>query len=348
MSDTRPLVLMLVGSFTTPDMAALSELYAQGCERALSEHYRFATLHRSPAGAWRVGESVDTVMNRPAMTLPGAMAALRGEPIVAVLPQMFCVPGMTEARALPTLMDLPMIGNSAAVMGIGADKALTRAVMRDAGLNVPTGTVVREGEPRPALPPFPVVVKPVASDNSEGLSLVRGDAQLEIALRRAHSHGDALVETFIPPGRELRCGVIAWNGQLRALRPEEYPVDAKRAPIRRKADKLAKGPSGAMRLVAKTGDAAWIVERDDPVIAPLQDAALRAFRALGCRHYGLFDFRVDADGVPWFLEAGLYCSFSPDSVITAMAAADAISLPELLNSFLPEHARRTFRRIHVA
>ena len=339
---------MLAGSFTTPDMAALSELYARGCEAALSEHFRFTTLHRSPAGAWRVGPDADTIGERPAMTLSGAMAALTGEPIAAVLPQMFCEPGMVEGRSLPALMGLPIVGNTPTVMGVGADKALTRAVMAQAGLNVPAGAVVRDGEPRPALPPFPVVVKPARADNSEGVSLVRGDAQLEIALGRAHRFGDAVVESFIPPGRELRCGVIEWKGRLRALRPEEYPVDPKRKPIRRKADKLAKGAGGAMRLVAKTGDAAWIVERDDPVIPALQEAALRAFRALGCRHYGLFDFRVDPDGVPWFLEAGLYCSFSPDSVITAMASAEAISLPELLNSFLPEGARASIRRIHVA
>jgi D-alanine-D-alanine ligase len=39
-----------------------------------------------------------------------------------------------------------------------------------------------------------------------------------------------------------------------------------------------------------------------------------AHQALGFRQYSLFDFRIDPDGRPWFLEA-VYCSFAPDSVI---------------------------------
>ncbi|MDT7743739.1 MAG: D-alanine-D-alanine ligase, partial [Actinomycetota bacterium] len=42
------------------------------------------------------------------------------------------------------------------------------------------------------------------------------------------------------------------------------------------------------------------------------------------RDYGLFDFRVDPDGRPWFLEAGLYCSFARTSVVVMMAAQGGV------------------------
>ena len=64
------------------------------------------------------------------------------------------------------------------------------------------------------------------------------------------------------------------------------------------------------------------------------DAARRCHVALGCRDYSLFDFRVDPDGRPWFLEAGLYCSFARQSVISMMAAAAGIALDELFASAL--------------
>ncbi len=50
----------------------------------------------------------------------------------------------------------------------------------------------------------------------------------------------------------------------------------------------------------------------------------------------LFDFRLDPQGQPWFLEAGLYCSFSPKSVIASMAKAAGIPLDELLMAALDE------------
>ena len=51
-------------------------------------------------------------------------------------------------------------------------------------------------------------------------------------------------------------------------------------------------------------------------------AALKAFRLLDCRDVARIDFRVDADGVPWFIEANPLPGLSPtsgDLVITARA-----------------------------
>jgi D-alanine-D-alanine ligase len=64
------------------------------------------------------------------------------------------------------------------------------------------------------------------------------------------------------------------------------------------------------------------------------EEARRCHRALGCRHYSLFDFRIDPDGRPWFLEAGLYNSFARRSVIPTMAAAAGTSLPELFSAMV--------------
>ena len=53
-------------------------------------------------------------------------------------------------------------------------------------------------------------------------------------------------------------------------------------------------------------------------------------------HLGARDFRIDPDGVPWFLEAGPYCSFAPSSVIVKMAAAHGYSLPALFDTLCRE------------
>ena len=60
---------------------------------------------------------------------------------------------------------------------------------------------------------------------------------------------------------------------------------------------------------------------DDALRAKLTDAVKRAHKALGCRDYSLYDFRVDPEGNIYFLEASLFCCFAPNSVICLMAAA---------------------------
>ena len=338
--------LMLVGASTTPAMADLSELYARGAVDALADVADITVLHCAPgkrrsrrwSRRWSLPRSLshDDLRNAERLSLPDAMAELQGREFEAGLPQMFCPFGMTAGRNLFELLCIPMIGNSPTVMGIGADKALARAVIASAGVRVPDGVVVRSLDALPELPALPVVVKPVLSDNSEGLSLVGEPAELRPAIARALSCGSAaLVERFIPPGRELRGGVLEIGGELRLLRPEEYPVGGNR-PVRVAADKLARDGTGALRLAAKTSDGAWLVDPDDPVIPAIHAAVARAFRALGCRHYGLFDFRVDDEGAVWFLEAGLYCSFAESSVICAMAKAEGMSPADLFLALVGE------------
>jgi D-alanine-D-alanine ligase len=66
-------------------------------------------------------------------------------------------------------------------------------------------------------------------------------------------------------------------------------------------------------------------------------------RGDGVRDYGLFDFRVDPDGRPWFLEAGLYCSFARTSVVVMMAAQAGVGLGELFAGMVTRAAGRRGR-----
>jgi len=66
-----------------------------------------------------------------------------------------------------------------------------------------------------------------------------------------------------------------------------------------------------------------------------------AHRALKCRHYSLFDIRIDVNEQPYILEACLFCSFSPLSVIPSMAAQagrEDLRHPNLFHSLLDRAA----------
>jgi D-alanine-D-alanine ligase len=330
-------LLQLVGSPVDDVHADLSRLYAAGCVDALSPTHDMALAYVSPGGAWRFPTSLRPadIADAPAMALAEAVEHVMRQGIDVVVPQMFCLPGMTSYRALFDVIGIPYVGNTPTVMGNAADKAKTRAIVAAAGVAVPSGEVVRAGE-RPTLAP-PVVVKPVASDNSVGVTLVRDPRDYPSALKHALAQGDsALVESYVALGREVRCGVVVRDGELLCLPLEEYAVDPLTKPIRDEGDKLARTDGGELYLVAKNTTHAWIVPTDDPITQRVWAAARRCHVALGCRHYSLFDFRIDEHGQPWFLEAGPYCSYAPTSVISVMAAAAGMSVTDLFALALHE------------
>ena len=327
-------VVHLVGSAVSDFLADLSRLYAGDCLSAVADGARYQPhiAYVSPDGTWRfpVDLEASSIAAAAPLTLGAAVERLEALHLDVVVPQMFCRPGMTVYRALFDVLGIPYVGNPADVMALGADKAHARSIVAAAGVSVPQGEVVRRGAAVTIAPP--VVVKPVDSDNSLGVTLVRHADQLDGALSAAFDHsGAALVERYVELGREVRCGILVRDGQLICLPLEEYAVDADSKPIRDHADKLARTGEGELNLVAKDAEHAWIVDPADPVTERVWDAARRCHVALGCRDYSLFDFRIDAEGEPWFLEASLYNSFARKSVLCVMAAAAGIGVPEFFD-----------------
>lgn len=332
-------VLHLVGSPSSEFHAELSRLYAADCLAATRDPdaYEPVVAYVSPDGSWRLPDGLgpDELAAATPLTPAEAVHRLSTHRLDVMVPQLFCLPGMTTYRALFDLLEIPYVGNVPEVMALTAHKPRARAVVAAAGVRVPRGEVLRSGDDATGLS-VPTVVKPADGDNSVGVTLVCDPADHPAAVAAAREHSaEVLVEDYVELGREVRCGVLERDGRLLALPLEEYRVDR----VRGAADKLARTGGGDLHLVAKTEDRAWIVDPDDPVVAGVQEASLRCYRALGARHYGLFDFRVDPAGQPWFLEAGMYCSFARTSVVSVMAAAAGIGLPELFRTTLAEALR---------
>lgn len=336
-------VLHLAGSPTSDFFADLSRLYAADCLAATADPARwsFHVAYVTPDGRWRFPADLSPAALAAATPVPVAeavarIAALR---VDVVLPQLFCRAGMTAYRALFEVLGIPYAGNTAEAMALGAHKGRARAVVAAAGVRVPAAELLRPGDV-PRLP-VPAVVKPADADNSAGVALVRDPGDYPAAVGAARAHGtEVLVESYVELGREVRCGLLERDGELVGLPLEEYAVDEATKPVRLADDKLARGADGELSLVAKDGVRAWLVDPADPVCAPVLAAARACHRALGARDYSLFDFRIDPAGRPWFLEAGLYCSFAPTSVVAVMAAAAGIPLRELFGSVLARAVAR--------
>jgi D-alanine-D-alanine ligase len=334
-------VLHLVGSADSELLAELSRLYARDCLATVADPDRYDPViaHVTPDRRWSfpatLGDEAIARASQRSLNISQAIAHITSLAIDVAVPQMFCLSGMTEYRALLDLLRIPYLGNRPAVMALGADKARAKAVVAAAGVAVPAGELVVPGQ-TPMLAP-PAIVKPVDGDNSLGLTLVTDPRDYPEAVDDACAHGSAaLDERYVELGREVRCGVLDLDGELLCLPLEEYAVSRDATLIRGAADKLARDRNGMLTLVAKERTHAWLLDAEDPVCGPVWEAAQRCHRALGCRQYSLFDFRIDPDGRPWFLEAGLYCSFAHQSVVATMARGAGIDTAELFSSVIRE------------
>jgi D-alanine-D-alanine ligase len=166
----------------------------------------------------------------------------------------------------------------------------------------------------------PYVVKPDTEDNSLGISVITCAAEAIRAVAGAFEYDDTVFAEAFVPGREIRAAVVETDDGPIVPAFIEYPVSEAR-PIREMEDKLQPdGSNGALRQSTRPEAQPVCPASVTPSLAyALQDAAMAGHRAIGARHYSLFDFRVHRDtGEPVMLEAGLFWSFSELSAISKM------------------------------
>ena len=332
-------ILHLVGSSYNDFYCELSRIYAQSCLVATANPllYDFMIAYITPDRQWRFPSSLsfEDIAVAKQVPLLEAIQFITTQNIDLMLPQMFCLPGMTSYRALFDLLKIPYIGNTPDVMAITAHKARTKAIVAAAGVKVPSGELLRKGDV-PTITP-PAVVKPANADNSLGVSFVKEVSNYDAALKKAFKFADeAIVETFIEAGREVRCGTIVKDGELIGLPLEEYLIDPQERPIRSYTDKFKIPLEGDLGSTAKNYVPGWIVDINDPITQKVQQEVKKCHLALGCRHYSLFDFRIDPQGQPWFLEAGLFCIFDHNAVIACTANVAGIPLNELFQTMIDQ------------
>eukprot|EP00746_Dinoflagellata_sp_MGD_P165106 gnl/MRDRNA2_/MRDRNA2_94188_c0_seq1.p1 gnl/MRDRNA2_/MRDRNA2_94188_c0~~gnl/MRDRNA2_/MRDRNA2_94188_c0_seq1.p1 ORF type:complete len:427 (+),score=79.16 gnl/MRDRNA2_/MRDRNA2_94188_c0_seq1:110-1390(+) len=217
---------------------------------------------------------------------------------------------------------------------------------------------------------FPLIMKPPLEDNSRGITLVKTREQLKAAFEECFSYGEqALLEEFIP-GREFRCGCVDLPNSLESYKNAsteeskgmsggypnstghetveicaekavaqkglqvipamiEYVMTNEDMPIRTAADKLTTNEKGAMcqvKCVRKMP-----AEVDDELKLRMGEITLQAHRALQCRDYSLFDFRVHAETrQPYVIECCAFWSFSPISAISLMLQASNLNFERMI------------------
>jgi D-alanine-D-alanine ligase len=215
-------------------------------------------------------------------------------------------------QALLEVIGVPYTGSGPLGSAVAFDKDMAKHVLRDAGVRVPRW-VMAPVDHRAAAddPGFPCVVKPSREGSSVGLTLVRQPQDLATAIGlAAHYDAEVMVEQFIE-GRELTVGIVG-----------DHPL-----PV---IEIIAKHELFDYECKYTPGMAEeFPAELPADLAARVQDAALRAHRALKLGGYSRIDFRVDANGGIFCLEANTLPGMTAGSLIPKAAQAAGMSFADL-------------------
>merc|ERR1719191_2156868 len=224
----------------------------------------------------------------------------------AMVPHMFCVEGMTRFRSLFDLLEIPFLGNHDHTVWPATDKAVTKQLLAANGVSVPKGELLQKGKnERPSIVKVPLVVKPCNEDNSRGITLVKREEDLAAALDYAFGFDPRVVVDEYIAGREVRAACVEEaDGSLTVLPKIEYFL----TDIRTSAHKLQTDSSGklttdAIKAAKKDGDRQCPAELSPELHKRIDTMVKEAHRVLRCRHYSLYDLRIDANEQPYILEA---------------------------------------------
>ncbi|MEJ5352241.1 MAG: D-alanine--D-alanine ligase [Melioribacteraceae bacterium] len=233
-----------------------------------------------------------------------------------------------EDGTLQSLLEMRGIkytGSKILASSLSMDKCMSKIMFQHYDVSTPKWFVVRKNEEDFALIKekikkffgYPCVVKPNDQGSTIGLTICRGDSEVQKSIELARHYSDkVLIEEYIS-GREVTVGIL---GQ------QPLPVLE------------IKPKSGFYDYTSKytTGMTEYEVPADIPknVAEHLQHQALLAFNSIGCESYARIDFRLTKDYRTYCLEVNTLPGMTSTSLLPKMAKAAGISFEELIQRII--------------
>ena len=235
------------------------------------------------------------------------------------------------------LMRVPYTGCNPRGLMLARGKDLSKTLVHYHRIPVPAFAVfpMRRKVRRPARLALPLIVKSLNEDGSYGISqasVVDTDEKLAERVNFIHERvgTPAIAEQYIE-GREIYVGVLG-NDRLRVLPVWELTFGNMAEgdwPIA--TEKVKHDTDYQERRQILHGPAKNLAPE---LAARIQATAKRIYRTLELDGYARIDFRLSADGVPYFLEANPNPEIAESQEFAAAAKHDGIKYRDLLQRIL--------------
>ncbi len=207
--------------------------------------------------------------------------------------------------ALLDLLGVPYTGAGPLGLALARDKALSKKILTYHRVRTPAFIEFERGK-RIKIPkhvPYPVIVKPVGEDASEGISrasLVGRDRDLAERVRIVHEsvERNAIAEQYIE-GQEIFCSILG-NDRLRVLPLRTMWYGTKRGRPKFLTFRLKWDMDYQQRWGLEFG---FAVDLPEEIYKRIGQISKRTYRALVLQDYGRIDIRVTSDGRIYVIEA---------------------------------------------
>jgi D-alanine-D-alanine ligase len=250
--------------------------------------------------------------------------------------------GTGREAQVPALLDaykIPYVFSGPLVMAVTLDKALTKMIVKNAGISTPEYFVVHEPADIERIRiPFPLFAKPLAEGTGKGIdgsSVISDQRGLrETCLSLLHRYNQpVLVEEYLS-GREFTTGIIGTGKDARCIGVIEVILKDN---AEQKAYSYLNKEECEERVIYQPAPAGDAVQ--------CADLALRAWTAVNCEDGGRVDIRYDSQGIPNFLEINPLAGLHPDhSDLPILAGLHGISYSELMKMIM-DSALQKLKRI---
>ena len=245
----------------------------------------------------------------------------------------FLVPAACRA------LGVEVTGNDTPCLALSTDKARTKAILCAAGLRCPAGVVIPVGQDvyLPDLPSGLCIVKPVATDASEGIdshSIVdSADPKLLVLVREIHEKfkQPAIIEEMVGR-REINVSLLQRGDSVEVLPLAEIDFSAFGEDRPRIVGYAAKWKKDSFEY--SNTPRTFHSDLSASLRQRISDMALSAWRALGCRDYARVDFRLTEQNEPVVLEVNANPDISPDAGFAAALRESGIAYDEFVKALL--------------
>ena len=224
-------------------------------------------------------------------------------------------------QGLLELLGLPYTGSGVLASALAIDKIVTKQVWISNGLATPEYEELTADSDWNAVVKhlgLPLIVKPAHEGSSLGLTKVKSVDELLAAYKLAAGLDKKVIAETCIVGDELTCPLVGQGKSAEAL-----PV-IKIIPPQANYDFHNKYFSDETQYLCPTGLA-------PEVNAAVQELALAAYKALGCRTWGRADVMLDhKTGKPYLLEMNTSPGMTSHSLVPMAAKAAGIEYADLV------------------
>jgi len=235
------------------------------------------------------------------------------------------------------LMQVPYTGCNPRGLMLARGKDLSKTLVHHRRIAVPAFAVfpMRRKVKRPKRLELPLIVKGLNVDASFGISqasVVETDEKLAERVTFIHEKvGTAAIAEQYIEGRELYVGVLG-NDRLRVLPVWELKFGKMAQSARHIATEKVKHDTNYQeRLGILDGPAKDLAPE---MRSRIQRIAKRVYRTLELDGYARIDFRLSADGTPYFIEANPNPEIAKSQEFATAARHDGLAYPDLLHRIL--------------